>query len=233
LKLLWKEDLDLENIERSCAERAALFRSARPVARLLDGLGQQRRAWLMGVLALLPVFIVVGRQFVPAHWTSIWADIEFTGWVAPIANRLADGQQLYADGAHSPMPPLPFVLMYWLTKGHTTWLSECLLNYLFKVFTVVAIVWGFCRVLPWPAPLLTAFGLLLAFLCLAKTILYDAQAQLFVALSALFAMRALSAPPRQRMARIYMLLAGATSALCFMSKQSTASGVLAGTLLGA
>jgi hypothetical protein len=37
-------------------------------------------------------------------------DREFTGWVAPIANRFSDGQVLYANGGRSPLAPLPFVL---------------------------------------------------------------------------------------------------------------------------
>ena len=33
----------------------------------------------------LTMLVVAGIFIVPCHWTSIWGDREFTGWVAPIA----------------------------------------------------------------------------------------------------------------------------------------------------
>src|SRR5262245_53452578 len=83
------------------------------------------KAWcsLVETLLLLAVLVIVGVAVVPCHWTSLWMDREFTGWVAPISNRMAAGQLLYADGGHLPVPPLPFVLMYWLSRGHATWIT--------------------------------------------------------------------------------------------------------------
>src|SRR5256885_15489584 len=77
-----------------------------------------RERLFVGYFALLPLGLLVGQHLIPSHWTSIWNDTEFSGWVAPIANRLSHGPRLSADVGHSPMPALPLVLVSWLTGGH-------------------------------------------------------------------------------------------------------------------
>src|SRR5262245_5172631 len=81
---------------------------------------------------LLVAIAVVGFMVVPAHWTSIWMDREFTGWVAPIANRMHQGLKLYGADGHIPMPPLPFVLLEAVCGGQATWMSESLANFFFQ-----------------------------------------------------------------------------------------------------
>ncbi len=66
----------------------------------------------VGLVGLTLGLGVLATQLVPAHWTSLWNDREFSGWVAPIANRLGGGIRLYEDGLHTPLPPLPFVLVH-------------------------------------------------------------------------------------------------------------------------
>src|SRR4029079_2415923 len=128
---------------------------------------------------LVVIMVAIGQFMIPAHWTSIWMDAEFSGWVAPIANRLGQGQQLYADGAHTPMAPLPYVLTYWLSQGHARWITESRLDFLCKSLAVLAMYVGFYRILPRPAALVAAFALFIRFSSLLKVILYDSLAQLF------------------------------------------------------
>jgi hypothetical protein len=182
------------------------------------------------IAALVPLLVAIGQNTIPSHWSSTCFDSEFSGWVAPVANRLATGQELYADGAHSPMAPLPYVLMYVLTLGDALWIHESVANFTCQSLAVVTLLAGFHRVLPWPAPLVAAFGLTLSFLSLPKVILYDSLAQLFAALSAVLAMRALLLSTEEAR-RARLLLAGVASAFGFLAKQSTGTGVVLGILL--
>src|SRR4051812_841581 len=72
------------------------------------GWAAMRSPLFTDLLALIALFVFWGVVLGRAHIHSLWMDVEFTGWVAPLANRLADGPRLYEDGTHMPMPPLPF-----------------------------------------------------------------------------------------------------------------------------
>src|SRR5690242_1317379 len=91
-----------------------------------------RKPLLVGAIVLVSVFSALGFALVPSHWTSIWMDNEFTGWVAPIANRIGPQSPLYESGMHNPMPPLPAVFTRILFPGGATWHDESLLNYVFQ-----------------------------------------------------------------------------------------------------
>ncbi len=52
-----------------------------------------------------------------AHWTSIWGDRGFSGWVSGTARLMGMGQQLYTDGGHLPLPPLSYALVYVVSGG--------------------------------------------------------------------------------------------------------------------
>src|SRR5262245_40107967 len=97
---------------------------------------------LLDLTYLLLLLFVIGLWMVPCHWTSTWADAEFTGWVVPIANRVAGGQVLYADGGHLPVAPLSFVLAAWLFGSHGTWISESLLNFTFQSLAILIMYIG-------------------------------------------------------------------------------------------
>jgi hypothetical protein len=184
-----------------------------------------------GLLSLLPIAVVIGQFLIPSQWGSIWMDFEFSGWVAPIANRMASGQRLYADGGHMPMAPLPYVVVYWLTWGHARWITESAVNYACQMGAVATLFVGFRKILPWPAPLAAAFGLLVSFVSLPKVIVYDSFAQLFVAVGAVLAVHALSEAGGVRRSRAFMAMAGAASGIGFLAKQSTGTGLVIGVLL--
>src|SRR5439155_18801598 len=107
------------------------------------------------------------------------------GWVAPLSNRLAAGTVLYADGAHVPMPPLPFVVIELLTHGHATWLTESRLNFLFQVLMVATLYAWLAFQLPGPLAFLVTFVALPIYFSLPKTVACDSMAQCFAAWAAI------------------------------------------------
>lgn len=200
------------------------------------------RVSLLEVAILLALLVYLGLQIVPAHWTSIWLDREFTGWQTPVANRMARGLQLYEDTAHSPMPPLSFVALRLLTGGHGVWFSENLVNFVTQGLIVLLLYAGLAPYLPRPIPFLVALGTLAAFLSFGKTVYYDQLAQLWVAALAVLAVRALHPPrgdstalfdtPTPRPAGIPALAAmGLLSALAVLTKQNTGGGASIGVLV--
>lgn len=180
--------------------------------------------------AILSVLLAaMGWFVVPAHTNTIWMDPEFTGWVAPIANRIAGGMILYTDGGHMPIPPFSFVLLRVLTGGEAIWLHESALIFAFQALTILALYWGASALLPRPVPFIAALATIPVFLALPKTVLYDAPAQLFVAIAGVTGVWAAwtMAENSGRFGRKslgWLGAAAAASALCLFSKQSTAAG---------
>ncbi len=195
---------------------------------------------ILEVLLLLVYLLAFSWLVAPSHWSSIWMDREFTGWTAPLSNRLADGGKLYADGQHSPMPPLPTVLLYVATGGHATWLSESRAVCLFQSLMLLTMYFTLRRCFPDPLPFVVTLCSIPLVYDLPKTILYDAVAQFLVACLAatiLLAYRthtsddahsnhALVASHRQS---IWLALACIVAAALVLSKQSTGLAAIAGT----
>ena len=196
----------------------------------------QRLALWSEFLVLAAVLFFTSSFVVRCHWTSIWQDCEFTGWVAPIANRLADGVALYGTGGHVPMPPLPFLLTYAISGGHATWLTESTLIVVFQSLLVLTLFLGLAGQLPRPIPLVAAILSVPIYFGLTKTIFYDACTQLLVALTAVAAARTSQflngAAPISRSRRIAILAGvGALAAASVFSKQSTGAGVALGVMV--
>ena len=136
-------------------------------------------------LAILGAFTaILATSIVPSHWTSIWMDREFTGTVAALANQLTPDTKLYSDGAHIPLPPLPFLFVRLLTRGHATWLWESSLNFAFQALTLFVSYLALRRLFGWPVPFLAILVSIPTFFSLQKTVLYDSMAQATVALVA-------------------------------------------------
>lgn len=200
----------------------------------------ERRHALLECVLLIGLLTVVGWFVVPSHWTSIWMDREFTGWVAPVANRLGD-IRLYADGGHVPMPPLPFVFIRLVTAGHATWLCESAANFAFQALTLLAMYVGLRSLFRAPVPFLATAAAIPVFLSLPKTIVYDSMVQFFVALVGLgilaharrVAWRGLAcaAGIHSRWSDVFslpLLGTAAAAAACLLTKQSTGGGVCLG-----
>jgi hypothetical protein len=179
--------------------------------------------------ALGLVLLIAGIHVVPAHVATLWHDPEFVGWVVPIANRVAAGQRLYVDGGHTAMPPLPALLLL-PAAGRGTWLLESAMHFLFQGATVLCIYLAFHRHLPRLVALAVVLATLLNFLSIQKAILYDPMAQFFVALTIQQLLAHLmDSEGRTRKRRWRPLVcAGAATAALFLTKQSTAAGVLFG-----
>ena len=188
-----------------------------------------RGYFLFESTVLILLLFAIGTIQVPSHWTSIWADIEFSGWVAPVANRLSDNVILYGDNGHSPMPPLPSVLIYYVSGGHATWYTESFLNCLFQGLILLVMFLGLGRLLPQPIPFLATLCSVPIFFALKKAIFYDSLVQFWVAILAILVGRLVASQGRRR----WLLLGaiGAATALTILSKQSTAAGAFLGVLL--
>src|SRR5947209_4547176 len=173
----------------------------------------------------------MGSILIHAHWTSIWMDREFTGWVAPIAARIANGQALYTEGAHSPIPPLPAVLMRFLYGHDARWIDESRLNFIFQCGILIVSYISLSRWLPRPVPLIAAIAGAGFLFALPKTILYDSMAQ-FLAALAIAIVSALFWRLLERGSRVplggHLVVLGAVLAALILTKQSTAAGLIAG-----
>jgi hypothetical protein len=198
------------------------------------------KSFWAGSALLVLLLGVLGHALIPRHYTSIWLDREFTGWVAPIADRFATGQRLYADGGHSPIPPLSFLLVYALTGGHARWITESTLYFLFQALEVLTLYVGLSYRLAEPIPFVAALGTIPVFLLTGKEILYDSLAQFLTALvatiGALYATRASprndGPPPRLATSDVSTVcVLGGLSAACGLAKQNTGAGAVLGITL--
>jgi hypothetical protein len=220
------------------AARVAEDDRLRRVATVLKALRSRWPEWLSVEIAVLAVIsVVLGKTLVRAHWSSIWMDREFTGWVSGAALRLAEGHKLYADGAHTPLPPLSFCLVYFVSLGQPRWITESTANFVFQALTLAVMWLGLRRYLPRSAALIGCLAAGANFFSLPKQLLYDSMAQFLVAATVSAVAPLLIEPadaPRHTKARSTArsaLVAAAALAACALTKQSTALGLLIGTVL--
>ncbi len=190
----------------------------------------------VGLAGLALCLGVLGAQIVPAHWTSLWNDREFSGWVAPIANRLSGGIRLYEDGLHTPMPPLPFVLVHWLHPHGAPWIAESLLNFAFQAATLLVLYWAFAKRLGAGTAFATTLAAIPVFFALPKEILYDSMAQFLVALIGWSTAGLVGPPPKdnkpdQSRGSLLLVLLGVELALLLLTKQNTAVGAILGAVV--
>ena len=186
-------------------------------------------------LVLLAFAAVSGFFLIPRNIVGIWMDPEFTGWVGPIASRLGGEHRLYADGLHSPMPPLAFVFMHLLYGTQATWIQERLWTHVFQFATVAFCYWALRLIAPRWIALASSLLALPVLLGLVKTILYDPFAQCLVAVHLLLIVKLyLFFRRSQLLTPVKLLLAVAPlsvcSALLVLTKQSTAAGCIFGAV---
>src|ERR1700722_8283835 len=194
-----------------------------------------RLKWL-GFGGLLLMLLALGWVIVPAHVTSIWMDCEFTDWITPIANRLHDGARLYADGMHSPMPPIPFVLLRVLHPEGAIWIQESFLNYFFECASVLLLFFVFGRKVGPGLAFAACMGTIPVFLTFGKTILYDSMSHFLVVVCAFCCATlvesfttANNAPAWKKLR--WPALLGVALGLLLLTKQSTGVGATAGICL--
>jgi hypothetical protein len=184
----------------------------------------------MSLLAAL--LALLGTELVSLRLTAVWADREFTGWVAPIANRIAAGQQLYRDGGHLPMAPLPFVLMAVLFDGGALWWHESLLNFLCQAATLLLLHLTLFRALPCPVPLAATMATLPVFFFLSKTMFYDSLTQVLVATQVALLLPVTVAVPRPTAhSALLLAIAAVVNGLLLLTKQNTGLGMMLAAVL--
>ncbi len=189
------------------------------------------RRILFCLLALL--LFALGIFIVPAHWNSIWADRSFTDWTTPISNQLHGQSRLYETGLHSPLPPLPFVLVYLLHPRGAIWIDESLLNYFFQATAILFLFWIFSKNLDIAAIFVTTLAVIPVFLSMSKNMLYDSMAQ-FLVVTAGFATAqvvqqrssALKNKPATAICWLPLAFLGSQLALLLLTKQNSGAGVV-------
>jgi hypothetical protein len=170
----------------------------------------------------------LGAVLVPAHWTSIWMDREFQGWMVAVANRLASGPPLYTDGTHSPMPPLPFAIALLVGGGRGTWLTESALNFVFQALILLGMYAALCLCARRPIPFCATLAATPVIFAIHKTALHDSVAQCCAAWATAVVVRGLAPGATASHARWWFRGGGLLNALCLLSKQSTAAGLTLG-----
>jgi hypothetical protein len=176
-------------------------------------------------------FLALAYAYVPRLTNSIWSDVEFTGWVSPIAHRIALGERIYQDFT-LPIPPGSFLLLAAVQKltGRFLLLDElwvCALSNLLMMGV------GYWLVRPFTggrnAVLATVLAAPLVILT-PKEIAYDQTAQVVAWTAAALLARALCTEVGRRRDR-WLTAAGFAAAFTLAFKSSTGSGAVLGVLL--
>jgi hypothetical protein len=155
-------------------------------------------------------------------------DREFQGWMIAVSNRLGTAPLLYADGMHSPMPPLPFVLEYLVGGGHGTWLTESALNFVFQALMLFGMYAALSACAGFPVPLCATLAAVPVVLALHKVALHDSLAQALAAWATMAMVRGLAPGTSESRARWWFRSAAMLNAMCLLSKQNTAAGLTVG-----
>jgi hypothetical protein len=182
-------------------------------------------------LAVLVIcFAIFAWFYVPRLVNCLWSDDEFTGWVAPIAQRIAAGERIYRDFT-LPIPPGSFLLVAGIQQllGRALLLDELWLSALCHLGMVLA---AYAMVRPWSGPrtaVLTAICTAPVITSTPKEIAYDQTAQVIGWASIALLSRGLCAPSSRARHR-WLAAVGLVSAVTIAFKSSTGLGAVGGSL---
>ncbi len=180
---------------------------------------------------VLVVFVLclVGFAFlyVPRLANPLWSDVEFTGWVSPIAQRMVEGQRIYRDFT-LPIPPGSFALMaaFQSLTGRFFLLDELWLCALCQLL-MVPIGWALVR--PFTTErnaTLATMAMVPVLIAAPKEIAYDHTA-LVVAWGSLLLLSRGLLRPAGKARRALIASAGFTAGLTLVLKSSTGMGAVA------
>ncbi len=189
------------------------------------------RASRLALAVFVVSFIVLAALYVPRLVNCIWSDVEFTGWVSPIAHRIASGESIYRDFT-LPIPPASFLLLAGAqTLLHRYLLLDELWMCAIANLAMALVAYGTARAFTTPMnAVLVAIATAPIVILTPKEIAYDQTAQLVAWCSVALLARALTRPdPRLR--RRWLVAAGLVATLTLAFKSSTGIGALAGSLL--
>jgi hypothetical protein len=195
---------------------------------------ERRRDALVARLALSAIaviYFVFLLFYVPRLNNFVMSDREFTGWVGPIAERVARGQRLY-DDLVLPIPPGSFVLLaaiHTIAGGalllHELWVAAA--SHLAMGLMAYAIAAKFSTR---KVALLVALTTLVVVTQTPKECVYDHTSLLVAWLSVLVGSHAALEDTPARRRRLWVFT-GLSATATLMFKQSTAVGMTAGWLL--
>jgi hypothetical protein len=184
---------------------------------------------VLGVLFLS--FLALAYFYVPRLTNCLWSDVEFTGWVSPIAHRMAQGEHIYRDFT-LPIPPASFLVMAAVQKitGRFALVDElwlCAVCNLLMMGIAYAIARSFTNTRNATlVTILTAPVIILT----PKEIAYDQTAQVVAWSAVALLARGLTRGPGRE--RSWLLrAAGFSAALSLAFKSSTGTGAIIGMAL--
>lgn len=177
-------------------------------------------------------FVGLASLCVPRLVNCIWSDGEFTGWVSPIAQRVAGGERIFRDFT-LPIPPGSFLLLAAIQRvlGRALLLDELWLCAACQLGMVWVGFWFVRRLTSTRPALLATICTAPILITTPKEIAYDQTAQLVAWTSLAVLACALSQTDTIRRRR-WLVAAGATAAFTLLFKSSTGLGAVGGVLLG-
>ncbi len=191
--------------------------------------GPERRRALALLGLLIALFFGFAALYVRRLNNFMMGDMEFTGWVGPVAERFGTGERPYIDFV-LPIPPGSFLLLNLIQRvtGEALLLQEL---WVAAIGHLTMALLGYAMARPLVGRLnavLVAIATLVTVLQIHKECTYDHAAQVVVWGGLTLGLYALLSDGRR--ARLLWLGAGYLTGLTLVFKQSTATGALLGWL---
>lgn len=176
-------------------------------------------------------FIGLALLYVPRLANPLWSDVEFTGWVAPIAQRMVEGERIYRDFT-LPIPPGSFALLaaFQSLTGRFLLLDELWLCFLCQLLMVPI---GYLLVRPFTTErnaTLAVMAMVPVLIAAPKEIAYDHTA-LVLAWASLALLTHGLLRPDGRGRSILIAAAGFAASFTLAFKSSTGIGAISAVLL--
>lgn len=190
------------------------------------------RASRIVLIVYVLCFLGLAFLYVPRLANPLWSDSEFTGWVAPIAHRMVEGQRIYQDFT-LPIPPGSFALMALVQKvsGRFLLLDEL---WLCAICQMLMLPVGYALVRPFTTARNAALATMASMpvlMAAPKEIAYDHTALLVAWGSlALFTRGLMADAERRRWG--WLVAAGAAAGFTLAFKSSTGVGAIAALFAG-
>ena len=169
--------------------------------------------------------------YAPRLANPLWTDVEFSGWVSPIAHRMVQGERIYRDFT-LPLPPGSFALMaqFQQLTGRFYLIDELWLCALCQLLMAI-VAYALARLFTSERnAVLTMLATIPALLVAQKEIAYDHTAQLVSWTSLLVLAHALLRPAGKTRA-VLLALSGFAASFTIAFKSSTGVGAVAATCL--
>jgi hypothetical protein len=166
--------------------------------------------------------------YVPRLSNCLWSDVEFTGWVSPIAARISAGEHIYRDFT-LPIPPGSFLVLAGIQQLlHRVRLIDELWLIAFCQAGMTALAYFMAR--PFTSAInasLTAIATLPLLIICPKEIAYD-HTSLLIAWASLTCLSQGLTRENPKARKTCLIFSGFLAGLCLAFKSSTGLGVVLG-----